>query len=530
MLSVISSCALAGIEAIPVTVEVDVSPGLPGFNMVGLPDSAVKEARERVFSALKNSGFTIPSKRITINLAPGGIRKEGTAFDLALALGLLLASEQVALPSLPPTLFMGELSLDGSLRPVRGVLPAALHAKSKGRAGRFRLVVPLDNGEEAALVPGVEVCPVGSLLETLEFLGRPGHPLRRPTPRKGVRAVSEPDFSEVKGQEQAKRALEIAAAGGHNFLMVGSPGCGKTLLARRIPSILPPMSEEEGLETTRIYSVAGLLDSGAGLIRQRPFRAPHHGISDQALIGGGSMPRPGELSLAHNGLLFLDEFPEFHRHVVEMLRQPLEEGAITISRASHSVTYPCRVMLGLAFNPCPCGRMMDPRRSCRCRIEEIVRYRARLSGPMLDRIDIHLEMPSLSYGELTGSGGAEGSAEIRARVERARDVQRRRFRSRKPELMPATGGGAAGGDNPAIHCNAHMSGRQLQAHCAVKGEAASLLKDAVVSLGLSARAYDRILKVGRTVADLDGCEGIREEHIAEAIHYRCLDRQLSVFD
>jgi magnesium chelatase family protein len=334
----------------------------------------------------------------------------------------------------------------------------------------------------------------------------------------------------VKGQEQAKRALEIAAAGGHNFLMVGSPGCGKTLLARRIPSILPPMSEEEGLETTRIYSVAGLLDSGAGLIRQRPFRAPHHGISDQALIGGGGMPRPGELSLAHNGLLFLDEFPEFHRHVVEMLRQPLEEGSITISRASHTVAYPCRVMLGLAFNPCPCGRMMDPRRSCRCRIEEIVRYRARLSGPMLDRIDIHLEMPSLSYGELTGGGSAECSADIRARVERARDLQRRRFRDRRPEPRSASGTGPSGGATPAIHCNAHMSGRHLQAHCAVKGEAAGLLKDAVVSLGLSARAYDRILKVGRTVADLDGSEEIREEHIAEAIHYRCLDRQLTVFD
>lgn len=509
MLSVITSCAFSGIDAYPVTVEVDIAPGLPGFTMVGLPDSAVKESRERVFSALKNSGFTVPSRRITVNLAPGDIRKEGTAFDLALALGLLMASEQVELPPLAPALFLGELSLDGSLRPVRGVLPAALYAKEAGKAA---LIVPWDNGEEAGLVPGVPVFPMGSLLETLDFLRTPDSRARKRSRGTPGKEPVEPDFSEVKGQEQAKRALEVAAAGAHNFLMVGSPGCGKTLLARRIPSILPPMSEEEALETTRVYSVAGLLKQGMGLVHKRPFRSPHHSISNMALIGGGGPGRPGELSLAHNGLLFLDEFPEFRRDAVEALRQPLEEGTVTVSRTAQSVTYPCRIILGAALNPCPCGRLGDSNRSCRCRMEEIARYRARISGPLLDRIDIHLEMPGLSYGEMSGNGPMEPSESIRKRVDTAREIQRRRFRDRKSGAQE-------------IHCNAHMGPAQMWAHCSLGAAAEALVKDAVISLGLSARAYDRILKVGRTVADLEGSEEIREEHIAESIHYRCLDRQ-----
>lgn len=510
MLSVITSCAFTGIEAYPVTVEVDLAPGLPGFTMVGLPDSAVKESRERVFAALKNSGFAVPSKRITVNLAPGGVRKEGTAFDLALALGLLLGSEQVELPPLPPFLFLGELSLDGSLRPVRGVLPAALYAKASGRPG---LVVPLENGAEAGMIAGVKVHALSSLQETLEFLRHPAGAKRASAPRSCQAKEELHDFAEVKGQEQAKRALEVAAAGGHNFLMVGSPGCGKTLLARRLPGILPPMGEEEALEVTRIYSVAGLLPQGMGLLARRPFRAPHQSISDMALLGGGASTRPGEVSLAHNGVLFLDELPEFRRNAIENLRLPLEEGNIQVSRVHQSVTYPCRFILGSAMNPCPCGRLGDFLRSCRCRMEEIQRYRARLSGPLLDRIDIHLEMSGLTYGEISGPSSREDSAAIRKRVMAARDLQRERFNL------------AARKERTAVRCNAHLSGAALQEYCALGGPAKALLKDAVVSLGLSARAHDRILKVARTVADLEGVGSIQDEHVAEAVHYRSLDRQ-----
>lgn len=512
MLSVITACALNGIEAYPVTVEIDVAPGLPGFTMVGLPDSAVKESRERVFAALKNSGFAVPSKRITVNLAPGAIRKEGTAFDLALALGLLLASGQTELPPFPPYLFLGELSLDGRLRPVRGVLPAALMAKASNLAG---LVIPWENGSEASLVPGVTVFPLGSLGETLEFLRNPDAVGRKPPGSAKAKPDTEPDFAEVKGQLQAKRALEVAAAGGHNFLLIGSPGCGKTMLARRMPSILPLLGEEEGLETTRIYSVAGLLRPGMGLITRRPFRSPHHTISNMALVGGGSPGRPGELSLAHNGLLFLDELPEFRRDAVEALRQPLEEGSITVSRVARSVTYPARVILGAAMNPCPCGRLGEFQPGCRCRSEEIARYRARISGPLLDRIDLHLEVPSLSYGEISVPAPAEPSALVRARVMAARETQRLRF------LRP---GGSLSPPRSGIRSNAQMNGAMLQTHCSLGGPAQALLKDAVVTLGLSARAHDRILKVARTVADLDGSDEIQDFHIAEAVHYRTLDR------
>ena len=505
MLSVITSCALSGLDAYPVTVEVDLAPGLPGFTMVGLPDSAVRESRERVFAALKNSGFSIPSRRITVNLAPGGIRKEGTAFDLALALGLILASEQADLPPPGRLLVLGELSLDGCMRPVRGALPAALLAKAAGLEG---LILPRENGLEASLVPDLPVHPLGSLRETLDFLGMAERPA--PRPRRAPSTTSEPeaDLAEVKGQEQAKRALEVAAAGGHHLLMVGTPGCGKTMLARRLPSILPPMSEAEVLETTRIYSVAGLLQPLAGLLQNRPFRSPHHSISSMALLGGGGAGRPGELSLAHNGVLFMDELPEFRRDAVEALRQPLEAGNVAVSRVGQSLEFPCRVQLAAAMNPCPCGRLGDPNLACRCRMEEIARYRARVSGPLLDRIDIHLEMGALSYGEMCGTPRAESSSAVRARVLAAREIQRKRFR-RPGEAR----------------CNAQMTASLLARHCILGKEARALMKDALISLGLSARAHDRILKVARTIADLDGSADILGDHVAEAIHYRLLDRR-----
>jgi magnesium chelatase family protein len=511
MLSVIKTCSLSGIDALPINVEVDITAGLPGFTMVGLPDSAVKEARERVFAALKNSGFTVPSKRITVNLAPGGIRKEGTAFDLPLALGILLASGQLETAGVEGFLFLGELSLDGALRPVRGVLSAAIHTKQHGLSG---LIIPSGNMEEASLVEGVGVLGAGNLLEALECLKAPIMAKRRKKKWKPDSAEEGLDFADVKGQAQAKRALEVAAAGAHNFLLVGSPGCGKTLLARRLPSILPPLSEEEAFETTRVYSVAGMVKTGMGISRRRPFRAPHHSISLQALVGGSAGSRPGEISLAHNGVLFLDEFPEFHRDAVESLRQPLEAGSVTISRASQTISYPCRSILGAAMNPCPCGNLMDRKRRCVCRIEEIMRYRARLSGPLLDRIDLHLELPSLEFSELTEPAKAEPSVAVCGRVAGARAIQRRRF---------------AEDGSVGVYCNAFMSGEQLQKHCLLDAASKNLIKQAVERLGLSARAFDRILKVGRTIADLDGSPRMREEHVAEAIQYRCLDRELSPF-
>ncbi|MDB5105779.1 MAG: magnesium chelatase family protein [Fibrobacteres bacterium] len=511
MLSVITTCALSGIDAYPITIEVDMSPGLPGFTMVGLPDSAVKEARERVFAALKNSGFTVPSKRITVNLAPGGIRKEGTGFDLPLAIGILLASGQLEPTPLEGYLFLGELSLDGAIRPVRGVLPAAIYAKQSGRKG---LIVPEGNRDEAVLVAGIGVFGAGNLLETLEFLKAPVFPIRTGSKWKGPPEGDGLDFSEVKGQAHAKRALEVAAAGAHNFLLVGSPGCGKTLLARRLPSILPPLSEEEALETTRVYSVAGLLKSGQSFPRRRPFRSPHHSVSLQALVGGTGWSRPGEVSLAHNGVLFLDELPEFHRDVIEALRQPLEEGTVTVSRSAQSITYPCRSMLGAAMNPCPCAYLMDPNRRCVCRTEEIMRYRARISGALLDRIDLHLELPTLEFAQLVDSKRSESSAVIRERVGLARGIQGRRFQA----------DGAVG-----VFCNAHMSGDQLRKHCVLNAGTKKLIRGAVETLGLSARAFDRILKVGRTIADLEASPVILEQHVAEAVHYRSLDRELSPF-
>ncbi len=511
MISLIGTCAIAGIDAYPITVEVDIASGLPGFTMVGLPDSAVKEARERVFAALKNSGFVVPSKRITVNLAPGGIKKEGTAFDLPLAIGILLASGQMESRPLEGFLFLGELSLDGAIRPVRGVLSAAIYAKSRGLAG---LVVPSGNRDEGSLVEGIGLFAAGNLLEALDFLRRPGFPSHDKDIRKEPMDEEHLDFSEVKGQENAKRALEVAAAGAHNFLLVGSPGCGKTLLAKRLPSILPPLSPAEALETTRVYSVAGMMKAGRRISGTRPFRSPHHSISLQALIGGGGWSRPGEVSFAHNGVLFLDELPEFHRDAIEALRQPLEEGTVTVSRSLQSVTYPSRSMLGVAMNPCPCGFLMDRNRRCVCRMEEIVRYRARLSGPLLDRIDLHLELPNLDFSQMVDTRPCEPSATIRERVRMARRIQRDRFRK---------------DSGPEIFCNAFMSAAQLRTHCALNQGCKDLIRQAVETLGLSARAFDRILKVGRTIADLEGSPLIRERHVAEAVHYRSLDRELSPY-
>jgi magnesium chelatase family protein len=506
MLAVITSCALSGIDAIPITVEVDIAPGLPGFTMVGLPDSAVKEARERVFAALKNSGFAVPSKRITVNLAPGGIRKEGTAFDLPLAIGILIASGQLETGPLEPFVLIGELALDGRLRPVNGALAAAAYARDSGRKG---LLLPSVNLDEAAMVREIGAYGADNLLDAIAFMQDPRFPAR-PDPASDSALDPEGlDFSDVKGQAHAKRALEVAAAGAHNVLLMGSPGCGKTLLARRLPSILPPMTDSEALETTRIESAAGLKRIRPGLTRQRPFRAPHHSISPQALVGGTGWSRPGEASLAHNGVLFLDEFPEFRIDALESLRQPMEEGRVTIARAQQSVTYPCKVILIAAMNPCPCGRMMDIRRPCVCRMEEIKRYRARISGPLLDRIDMHLELPGLEFAQLVDEDPAESSAIIRERVANARRVQAERFKG-----------------SDGIHCNSHMGTVLLRKHCALSAGPRKLLQNAVNILGLSARAFDRVLKVARTLADLEMSAGIREDHVAEAIQYRSLDREM----
>lgn len=516
MFTVIHSCALSGIDAVPVSIEVDISNGLPGFTLVGLADSAVKESRERVFSALKNSGFKIPSKRITINLAPGGIKKEGTAFDLPIAIALLIGSEQIQLPLMQKLLFLGELSLDGGVRPVRGILSAAIYAQKMGFTG---IVIPNANKLEAEQVEPLGIFSPANLLECITFLRNGKWSPRIPEPQNlesttFYGAHETLDFNEVRGQSMAKRALEVAAAGAHNVLLVGSPGCGKTLLARRLPSILPQLSREESLETTRIYSAAGLLKLGQGSMPTRPFRAPHHSISQQALIGGGSMSRPGEVSLAHNGVLFLDELPEFRRDAIESLREPLEEGKITISRTAQTMSYPSRTMLAAAMNPCPCGFLLDRKRRCLCRTEEIVRYRSRISGPMLDRIDIHLELPVLGIKELDDASVGESSLQIRERVTAARNLQRERYQNLNL------------GSAAKIFCNSHLSGIQARENCVLTSDAKKLLGEAVESIGFSARAYDRIIKISRTIADLEQSEKIEASHIAEGIHYRCMDREI----
>jgi len=502
------SAAVYGIDAYLVQVEVDVGSGRMGdFMVVGLPDIAVKESRERIKAALKNCGFDFPSPQaVTINLAPADIRKEGSAFDLPMALGILGCEGTFFGKQLDSFLFLGELSLDGSVRSVRGALSAALAARQGGVAN---LVVPEANAREAAVVEGLCVYSVRSLPEAVDLVNAAEsfQPVAVDIGKLLEEASQYPvDLHDVRGQQAAKRALEVACAGGHNLLMIGPPGAGKTMLAKRIPTILPSMALSEAIETTRIHSVAGLLEDSRGLVGTRPFRAPHHTISDAGLIGGGAIPRPGEVSLAQNGVLFLDELPEFQRNVLEVLRQPIEDGSVTIARAALSVSFPARFMLVAAMNPCPCGFFGDPSRECHCTPPQIQRYVSKISGPLLDRIDIQIEVPAVRYKELRAGPQTEGSAEVRQRVVHARHIQLERFQTEK------------------IYSNAQMPPKLIRKYCSISPEGERLLETAMARLGLSARAHDRILKVSRTIADLHAAASIESSHLSEAIQYRTLDR------
>lgn len=511
MYSAVLSGATVGIDARIIRVETHIAATISMFNVVGLPDSVVRESRERVYAAIKTSGFRFPTWRITVNLAPADVRKEGAALDLPIAIGILTAVGEPGASLLPRRLFLGELALDGALRPVHGVLPIALAARDAGLTG---IVLPAENAAEASLVEGIEILPVRTLAHAMAFLR--GEPVPcPPESRTGRPALPEPaadlpDFSEVRGQEQAKRAVEIAAAGGHNVLLVGPPGSGKTMIARRIPSILPGLSFEEAVETTKIHSVAGLVPPGTAILSARPFRAPHHTISPTALVGGGPIPRPGEISLAHHGVLFLDELPEFARNVLEVLRQPVESGRVVISRAKMTVEFPTRFLLVCAMNPCFCGNMTDPSRECTCTPQQVQKYMAKISGPLLDRIDLHIEVPAVNYRDFSRREGGESSEMIRARVIRAREIQAKRFTGRA-----------------GIYANADMLSKDIRRHCRLDPGGEELLKTAMTKLGFSARAYDRTLKVGRTIADMANSADIRSEHISEAIQYRSLDRNLA---
>ncbi len=509
MLAKVYSGAVFGVDSYPVEIEVNAGYGDPTVVIVGLPDAAVKESKDRVHTALINSGFRPHAGRTTVNLAPADIRKEGPNFDLPIAIGMLSAQGLVPETALQEYALIGELALSGAVRRVKGVLPIAMRVKAEGRRG---FLVPMENADEAAVVDGLDIYPVANLRQAADFLAGKASLTPYRVDMTAAYAASgdhEEDYADVKGQEQAKRAMEVAVAGGHNLLMIGPPGTGKTMLARRLPSVLPPMSLEEALEATKIHSIAGTLPARQSLINRRPFRAPHHTISDAGLLGGGTHPMPGEVSLAHRGVLFLDELPEFHRNVLEVLRQPLEDGVVTITRAAAAVTFPCHFMLVAAMNPCPCGYYGDTRRQCRCTPLQIQNYRNKISGPLLDRIDIHIEVPSIRYQDLAAVAPGESSAAIRQRVVQARAVQRERFHSSRRVL-----------------CNAAMRSREIQKYCRLGGEAQELLKMAITELHFSARAYDRILKVARTIADLDHSPDIRPHHVQEAIQYRTLDRNL----
>ncbi|MDR0907039.1 MAG: YifB family Mg chelatase-like AAA ATPase [Rikenellaceae bacterium] len=502
------SASISGIDAQAVTVEASISNGL-GMYLVGLPDSAVKESQDRIRSAFINSELKMPGKRLVVNLAPADVRKEGSAFDLPIAIAILAASEQIEAQRLDGYVITGELSLDGQIKPVRGVLPIAVMAREMGFRG---VVVPTENIPEAAVVEGIEVIGVGNLREAAGFLG--GTLDIEPAPHQIASDEDSEggffgeDFSDVRGQGHVKRALEIAAAGGHNVIMIGAPGSGKTMLARRMPSIMPPMTPAEALETTKVHSVAGKLGTRAGLMTRRPFRAPHHLTSQVALIGGGSNPQPGEVSLAHNGILFMDELPEFGRSVLEVLRQPMEEKGITVSRAKYSVEYPANFTLVASMNPCPCGYYNHPTKECVCGGGAVFRYLNRISGPLMDRIDLHIEVTPVPIAEMSSAAPGEPSADIRRRVIAARNIQRERF-----------------SECEGVHTNAMMNSKMLRTFCPLSPQAATMLQTAMDRLNLSARAYDRIIKVARTIADLAGEPDITTSHIAEAINYRSLDRE-----
>lgn len=504
MFAKVKSLGLFGMDSYLIEVEADISTGLPGFDIVGLPDAAVKESRDRVRAAIKNCGFKFPLGKITVNLAPADVRKEGSVYDLPITVALLVASKQIT-ANTEDSVFIGEVSLDGRLRKVNGILAMAIKAKQLGFNNFY---LPADNGNEGAYVEGINIFPVDNIKNLFTHLQGEWELKRaEKVDETGEDKLELLDFADVKGQIVAKKALEVAAAGGHNLLMLGAPGSGKSMLAKRFPTILPEMTFEESMETTKIHSIAGVLDPEKPMVTRRPFRSPHHTISATALSGGGTVPRPGEISLAHNGVLFLDELPEFNRDCLEAMRQPLEDGKITVSRVAGTLTYPCSISLIAAMNPCPCGFFGHPTRQCTCSPKMVSKYLNRISGPMLDRIDLHIEVPPVDYNALNSTGREENSAKIRERVNKARKIQTERY--------AGTG----------ITCNARLTPALLKKYCILSEDASKLLQASFDSLGMSARAYDRILKVSRTIADLDGSENIEMQHVAEALQFRSLDRK-----